>query len=749
MTTAPPSEQHGQPGQPGSGLVHLRAAGVSLVLDLSGSTLPRVLHWGPCLGEPTGPQLDALRLARRCQPIGFSVDGPVEVAVLPEQSAGWLGTPGLSGHRGGTDFSAAFRVERADLTPGEDTPEGGGGGRLTVRAADRTAGLGLGLTIELTPSGLVRQRATVTNQGATPYTVDAVNLTLPVPAEAVELLDFTGRHLRERDPQRTPFTQGLRMRENRTGRTGYDSAYLLVAGSAGFGNRSGEVWGVHTAWSGNHRTFAERTFHAVSLLGSGELLLPGEVVLAPGESYTSPWQYGSHGTGLDELSARFHRHLRARAHHPSAPRPVVVNTWEAVYFDHDLARLRELADAAAAVGAERFVLDDGWFGSRRDDRRGLGDWYVSDEVWPDGLGPLTDHVTGLGMEFGLWVEPEMINEDSELARAHPGWIMATGGRLPGAARSQQVLDLARPEAYAYILQRLDELLTTYPIGYLKWDHNRDLVEAGHRPTGRAGVHGQTLAVYRLLDELRRRHPDVEIESCSSGGARVDLGILERTDRVWVSDCIDALERQRIQRWTNALIPLELMGTHVGSGTAHTTDRRHPLDFRAGTALFGHFGIEWDLTRAEPTDVERLAEWVALYKELRPLLHSGTAVHADHPDPSHELHGVVAGDGSEAVYALVATATSANYPTGAVRLPGLDPDAVYRVGPLPPGDVPDGNAHRWGVDLPWWTPEGVELPGRVLAAAGLQAPVLFPERLVLLRAVRVGTPSAPPAAPAHT
>lgn len=712
-------------------LLQLRAAGVGLVLDLSGGRLPRVVHWGADPGPLEQDALRALRLACRPQPIGFSVDGPVDVAVLPEQSAGWLGTPGLAGNRGGTGFSTAFRVTGTEL-PEED----GGPGRVVVHARDETAALELTLTVELTPEGLVRQRATVTNRGDTPFALDAVHLTLPVPAEATELLDFTGHHLRERSPQRTPFTQGLRMRENRTGRTGYDAAYLLVAGTAGLGNRSGEGWAVHTAWSGNHRTFAERTFHAVSLLGSGELLLSGEVLLAPEASYTSPWQYGSHGTGLDGISARFHRLLRARPHHPSSPRPVVANTWEAVYFDHDLDRLRKLADAAAAVGAERFVLDDGWFGSRRDDRRGLGDWYVSEEVWPGGLGPLTEHVTKLGMQFGLWVEPEMINEDSELARAHPDWIMATGDRLPGAARSQQVLDLARPEAFAYILQRLDALLTEYPIAYLKWDHNRDLVEAGHQPDGRAGVHDQTRAAYRLLDELRRRHPGVEIESCSSGGGRVDLEILQRTDRVWVSDCIDALERQQIQRWTNALIPLELMGTHVGAGTSHTTDRRHPLDFRAGTALFGHFGIEWDLTRATPQERARLAEWVALYKELRGLLHSGTAVHADHPDPACQLHGVVAEDGSEAVYALVATATSEQYPPGPVRLPGLDPAAVYHVRPQPPGDVPDGNAFRWGVRLPWWTGEGVRLPGRALETAGLQTPVLFPERLVLLRATRI-------------
>ncbi|HEY5516246.1 MAG TPA: alpha-galactosidase, partial [Pengzhenrongella sp.] len=266
-------------------------------------------------------------------------------------------------------------------------------------------------------------------------------------------------------------------------------------------------------------------------------------------------------------------------------------------------------------------------------------------------------------------------------------------------------------------------------------------EAGHRPTGRGGVHFQTTAVYQLLDELRRRHPGVEIESCASGGGRVDLEILERTDRVWTSDCIDALERQQIQRWTNLLVPLELMGTHVGSALSHTTDRRHPIDFRAGTALFGHFGLEWDLTRADPVEVERLTQWVALYKELRGLLHTGVAVHSDHPDPAYQLHGVVAQDGSDALFAWVATASSASYPPGTVTLPGLDPDATYHVRPQAPGDVVDGNASRWGMHVPWWRPEGIRLPGRALSGAGLRLPVLFPERLVLVRATRVPTTRA--------
>jgi alpha-galactosidase len=705
--------------------MHFHAAGCSLLLDCTGDGLPRALHWGADLGELSDTDLTAIAVAAEAQLVSNTVDQLVPVSLLPEHSRGWLGTSGLTGHRGGADFSTAFRVRAAPVHSGAGAlPH-----RVSVEAHDPAASLELTIEVEMTASGLVRQRATVGNTGAGIYTVDQVLLTLPVPAAATELLDLTGRHLRERSPQRAPFRRGTYLRENWRGRTGTDATLVLVAGEEGFGFRHGQVYGMHVAWSGNHRTLAERTSGGVSLLGGGEALISGEVLLASGETYTTPWVYASYGVGLDDLAHRFHRYLRNRPQHPSSPRPVTLNTWEAVYFDQSLARLSALADAAAGIGAERFVLDDGWFRGRRHDRAGLGDWYVDDGVWPQGLHPLVRHVRELGLEFGLWVEPEMINPDSDLAREHPDWIMGTGGRLPPESRYQQVLDLANPDAYWHILKRLDALISEYAIDYLKWDHNRDLIEAGHSRSGVPGVHAHTAAVYLLMDELRARHPGLEIESCSSGGGRVDLGVGERTDRVWASDCIDALERQQIQRWTGLLLPPEMIGAHVGAPTAHTTGRTHTLDFRAGTALFGHFGIEWDLTTASVQERARLAEWVTLYKRLRPLLHTGTPVRGDHPDPALWVHGVVAPDRAHAVFAAVQVATSVQSPAGRICLPGLAPDTSYHVGPLAPGDIIQGPAQS---PLRWWT-TGTTLPGRVLAELGVQAPTLHPERLVLIEA----------------
>ena len=333
------------------------------------------------------------------------------------------------------------------------------------------------------------------------------------------------------------------------------------------------------------------------------------------------------------------------------------------------------------------------------------------------------------MEFGLWVEPEMVNPDSDLFRAHPDWVLSGSGapgRLPEAWRHQQVLDLANPDCYAFIRDRLDALLSDHDIAFLKWDHNRDLIEAGH--AGRPGVHAQTLAVYRLLDELRERHPGVEIESCASGGGRVDLGILARTDRVWASDTNDALERQPIQRWTQLLVPPELVGTHVGPPRSHTTGRVHGLAFRVATALFGHFGIEWDIASASAGEQEALAEAIAFYRRMRPLLHGGQVVRADHPDPAAYLHGVVAADRAEALFAYVQLTASAFETPGLARLPGLDPDRAYRVEPVAVAGEPET---KQAMAPAWLEAGGVTLGGRALAEVGLPLPVLRPEQALLL------------------
>lgn len=699
---------------------HLQRGGTSLIARLDDDALPVILHWGPQIADgDEGDLLVALDT-----PVGDSlVQAQPRVSVLPLHSRGFLGHPGLLGSRGGRAWSfdpgtVTHRVDDADGAPA----------RLVSVAVDDVHGLEATTEIVLEPSGLMRVRAEVCNLGDDAYELTALEPALPVPAMADELLDMTGRHAHERHPQRSAFRQGRWTREAWGGRPGHDSATVLCAGETGFGFRRGTVWGVHLAWSGNGAVSAERTPTGWRLLRGGEKPLPGEVVLAPGERFTSPWLVGSWGEGLDAMSHRFHEHLRARPAHPRADRPIILNTWEAVYFDHDLPRLLDLADRAAEIGVERFVLDDGWFTGRRDDTAGLGDWQVDASVWPDGLRPLSDHVHALGMQFGLWFEPEMVNLDSDLARRHPEWVLqsAHGPGLP--ARQQHVLDLARDDAFACVLEAMSTVIADNGVDYVKWDHNRPLVDAGHGAAFTPGVHAQTLATYRLMDELKRRHPGLEIESCAGGGARIDLGIMQRADRVWVSDCIDAHERQRLQRWTSLLLPPEMLGTHVGADRDHTTGRVLDLDFRAGTAVFGHLGIEWDLAVADPGQLDRLRRWVALHKELRPLLHRGTVVHADPTNPAVLVEGVVAADGGDALYRMSVVDHSAEWPLGRITLPGLDPLRRYRVRVQEPSTL-DPERHP----VPAWAQTGVTVSGATLETVGLASPILDVDRLVLIRA----------------
>lgn len=726
--------------------LHLRNGGTSVVLDLLPDRLPVVRHWGTDLGDLPSAALDDVERAQRTS-LGTNTAWIAnDLSVLPLPAQAWSSRPGVLLHRAdGTSFSP----HPSHVTHAHRTESGPAGTVevITSEAVDEVHALSLGTELRLEPSGLVRLRAWVRDereadggQHLAPIVVDEVTPVLPLPEAADELLDMTGHHIAERSLQRTPLTAGTHLRESWEGRPGHDATTWLAAGRAGFGFRSGTVHGVHLAWSGNTRHLASSTPQGRKLLGAGELLLPGEVLLDTERTYTSPWAVFSWGEGLDAMSHRTHAFLRALPSHPSRPRPVLLNTWEAVYFNHDLDKLKALADAAASVGIERYVLDDGWFGSRRDDTSGLGDWQVSQDVWPQGLRPLVEHVHSLGMEFGLWFEPEMINLDSDLARAHPDWVLGDGAGGAPEHRNQRVLDLTAPGAWDYLFTSISHLVDELGIAYLKWDHNSPLLATGHecaQPAagrwGAAAVHDQTLALYRLLDALHERFPEIEIESCAGGGGRIDMGIMERAQRVWASDSIDAHDRHDIQRGTTLLLPPELIGTHVGAGRAHTTLRDLDIDFRAGTALWGHMGVEWDLTKADTPTRERLARIIALHKELRPLLHSGLTVHADLADDDNlRIEGVVSQDGTDALFEIACLGLQHSWPCAPRPLPGLDPRRRYHVRlaapPYPELRLPAA----------WMEDDGVVLPGSYLSTTGLALANLHPDHLVLVRATAVGS-----------
>ncbi len=679
-------------------LLRLHHEGITVLVDPRGG-VPSITYVGTDPG-PLSEATEAL-LDRPHPPASLDVEPPG--TLLPTAASGFPGPAGIECHRTGPLFPQL----RSGTWTASDR-------RLGFEAVDDAAGVAV--HGEIGVDDVVTIDVAITNTGDGPLFVDRLAATVPVPDDHDEVLRFTGGWCREFQPTRAPWSAGTHLVESRRGRTSHDAVPVAFSGTSGFGEHHGDIVGVHLAWSGNHQIRLDRLADGRRFIQAGELLVPGEVVLGPGQRYAAPTVLIVAGHGLTTCSQRFHRHIRRSQ--PDRPRPVLLNTWEAVYFDHDLDTLRALADRAAAVGVERFVLDDGWFGGRRDDTAGLGDWWVSPEAHPDGLGPLIDHVTRLGMDFGIWVEPEMVNPDSDLYRAHPEWVLGDAGVT---GRNQLVLDLSIDECWTYLHDRLDRLLASHDIAFVKWDMNRDL--AG------AGAHHQTLALYALLDALGAAHPAVEFESCASGGGRADAGILRRTARIWTSDCNDAVERQVIQRGFSHLLPPEVMGSHIGPPRAHTTGRTQRLAFRAATALFGHLGVEWNLLDASERDLDKLEAWIRLHKQLRPLLHGGDTVRLDHPDAAAIAHGVVATDRSEAVFAVAQLRSGDASVPPRLTFAELDPDRRYRLERIAmPGEVLGLTMRQ-----PRWLTEGpVAATGTQLMTLGIQLPLLLPESVLLLR-----------------
>ncbi|HEY2706826.1 MAG TPA: alpha-galactosidase [Caulobacteraceae bacterium] len=679
----------------------------TLVIATEGGA-PVLAYWGERLADEA--DLASVRwLAERAVPHGM-LDGGEVFDLFPEAARGFNGHPALEVHRPSGEFLTQLAFERANAVPD--------GWRLHLR--DALAGVEVELTITLDAATDVAEfRSRLVNRGTEPLAVYwMAPAALPMPCD--EVLYFDGRWAREFSTVRHRVLTGAWIKENRTGRTSHHAPPLAVVGSPGFDQTAGEVFGLHLAWSGNHRMLVERLRDGRLQAQAGELFLPGEMTLAAGEAYETPILYAARSvSGLNGLSDRFHPFVRERimgGRLRGKPRPVHFNSWEAVYFRHDLDELKSLADLAASVGAERFVLDDGWFAGRNDDTTSLGDWRVDAAKYPDGLGPLIDHVRGLGLEFGLWVEPEMANAESDLLRAHPDWTLHAAGRTQPLGRGQYVLDLSRPEVADNIFGQLDALLSAHAIGYLKWDMNRDLTHAAS--AGRPAAHRQTLAVYALLDRVRAAHPSVEIESCASGGGRADFEILRRTDRIWTSDCNDPIERQQIQRGFSIFFPPEVMGSHVAAAANHTTGRRTSVELRALTALFGHMGIEADLRGFSARELAALKTWIALYKTHRALLHGGRVVRQAHADPNVIATMVTDETGAFVSFAQLDTPALAS--PDPLRLAGLDPDARYSVRLLNPPSHPGGTMKRPPAIT---SGETFEASGTMLQTIGLPLPIL--------------------------
>ncbi|MFM1951710.1 MAG: hypothetical protein RJA33_504 [Actinomycetota bacterium] len=692
-------------------MIHLSQSRSSIIFEEGDETLS-ILHWGKKIGALSAQGEKALSAAAHKPHFHGGLDVAPRNLVLREHSRGFIGHPALRGHRSGVAASNRFLLTG---TVQKDQ-------KLTATFFDPIAELEIEMTYSLTPSDVLLIDGKLTNKGSSDYFLEHFLYWLPLAEQADEVLDFYGHWTKERQPQRREISYGLTTREGFEGRSGHDYTITQIALNNSTNFRSGDAWSLAMAWSGNNIHHIERVIDGSKAIGAGEYLLPGEVILKAGQSYQAPRAVAAFSDeGLDGLTRNHYDWVRSRRNHITKvrPRPLTLNMWEAVYFNHSFDGIKKIVDAAAEIGVERVVLDDGWFGSRRSDNKGLGDWVVSADVWPEGLSPIIKYINDKGIEFGLWFEGEMVNADSDLYRAHPDWILQEPGRVPVEGRWQQVLDLTKEGAYNHVLNQVDQVLSDNNIAYIKWDHNRHLSDP--ISDGRPVVRKQTEAIYRLFDELKRRHPGLEIESCASGGGRVDLGMIEHADRFWTSDQNDPLERQQIQRWSAMVIPPEFLGTHVGPTVGHQMHRTHEISFRAINALFGHAGIEWNVTEANDRELSVLKAYVAFYKSHRDLLHSGDVVRSDVIQGNAQMYGTVSKDKKSAVFTYMQLTSLDNFGPLVATFDGLDAQTLYTLSVVEDISAPE---FLQKVHPGWWP--SVEMTGEQLAVIGLQLPVMKPE-----------------------
>ncbi|PYB74099.1 alpha-galactosidase [Rhizobium wuzhouense] len=603
-----------------SEIVIIDSGQLALSLRLPELGMPEILSFG---SEPVEPD-PLFEIERSSRVNGMDIAVPSNV-LLPAGGMGFFGWPAIAGHRGGRDFVAQF----GGWTVLRD------GNQTVLKGVDSVARLGIAITLTAHDSGLISMATELSNLGDADYQLDrCMAATFLAPAGDVQVMSFTGIWGREFQTRRELLGNGTWIQENRRGRTSHDRFPMLFIES------ETQIFGVTLGFSGNHQMVIDRIDDGRRLVHLGELFEPGEMILAPGESYESPTAYA--GADSEDFHAFVREELTTWPGGTMSPRPVTLNTWEGNYFDHQMDSLKAQATAAAELGIERFVLDDGWFGKRDNDTTSLGDWDIDARKYPEGLKPLVDHVTGLGMQFGIWFEPEMVNPVSELYKAHPDWALTIEGRPILESRTQLVLDLTRPEVSDYLFGKIDAVLSNHAVSYIKWDMNRDLTHAAGRD-GKAKTSAQTRAVYALMDRIRAAHPDVEIESCASGGGRIDYGALKRTHRVWTSDCTDALERLEIQRGASVFVPPEILGSHISASPNHQTGRRHTLAFRALVAIAYHLGVE--LNPLELTDAERdeLKVYIETYKRLRDLFHAPGASFRMEPLDGRYVWGAASGE----------------------------------------------------------------------------------------------------------
>ncbi|MEP4197812.1 MAG: alpha-galactosidase [Aliishimia sp.] len=681
----------------------------TLVLAAKHSRLPEVVYWGAPL--PNDEDLATVARAHMLDITGGMLDENPDLSICPEAVRTFPGQPGMDLRDGdGTPLLPKFCFDGSEET---DTS-------LVLHYADQDNLLTYSARFETDPHTHVITTFAVLEASRPVHLHWLAAPVLPAPQLSDEMIDFSGRWCGEFQLARTPWSAGMRYRENRTGRTGHEHFPGLLIPCRGASNTQGHAYAFHYGWSGGHKMIAEELPDGRRHIqfGHAARMEPN----AATRFETAPLYITFSSDGLNGCGVSFQRHVRDRITTPAnlGPRPVHYNCWEAVYFDHKLDILKDIATRAADLGAERFVLDDGWFGQRDDDTTSLSDWQVDARKYPDGLGPLIDHVHGLKMSFGIWFEPEMINPDSDLHRAHPDWALGSADQTLG--RQQKALNMALPEVRDFLYDRIAAILSEYPINYIKWDHNRVL------PMPDAN---QTRGSYALLDRLRAAFPNVEIESCASGGGRIDFGILKRTQRVWLSDSNDALERLKMQHNAALFLPLSVTGSHVGPRKCHTSGRVLDMSFRAWVAAQRHMGFEMDPRELTPEEEGVLREITAWWKHNRSWMERADILRLESPDPAVIAEQQMTQEADRFVVFAGKADTSAQILPRPLRLTQLDPDAKYRIALINRIAAPGLSR-----GTPVLKERAIDVSGAYLMTHGVTLPWNFPETMWVLEGERL-------------
>lgn len=557
---------------------------------------------------------------------------------------------------------------------------------LSVTLSDPAAGLEVELLYGVFPErDVITRAARIMNAGGGRVRLEkAASACLDIPFGTWELIHFHGRHTMERQPERIPLPNGVFTVGSKRGMSSHQHNPFVILCDRAATEEYGDCFGLMLVYSGSHKTDVELDQTGSARLVAGLNDEGFSWMLAPGESFYTPEAILAFTPdGLTAMSHIYHAFIRRhiiRARKTRGHRPVLFNSWEAAYFDFDADKLVRIAQGAKTLGADLFVMDDGWFGQRNDDLRGLGDWTANEVKLPGGLDPLIARIRALGLDFGIWLEPEMVSEDSSLYRAHPDWTFTVPGRRPSMSRDQLVLDLSRPEVADWLYDTVSSLLRRHDISYVKWDMNRSLsdVFSPMLPAERQGEvsHRYMLGLYGVLERLTAEFPDVLFEGCAGGGGRYDAGMLAYFSQIWCSDNTDPIARLEIQYGTSFGYPPPTMGAHISASPNHQTGRATPLGTRGVVAMSGAFGVELDPAALSEGEVREIQAVIGRFHVFDALLETGLYYRLTEADAPAAVWQVISDDRSEALVSVVLAKPNANPKPVHIQLRGLAPGAVY-------------------------------------------------------------------------